>query len=56
MISNQVETNSLRRLFIENMKISNVIKDSANAYNTKTTIKFANKTLIRKKSKFDIRR
>ena len=34
-ILNQTETNLLRRLFIENVKISNIIKDFANVYNIK---------------------
>ena len=50
-ISNQTKTNSLRRLFIENVKISSIIKDFINVYNTKKTMKFANKTLIKKKIK-----
>ena len=47
-ILNQIKTNSLRRLFVKNVKISNIIKNLANVYNIKKTIKFANKTLIKK--------
>ena len=50
------KTNSLRRLFIENVKISNIIKNFINVYNIKKAIKFANKTLIIKKSKLDTHR
>ena len=38
------------------MKILNIIKDLANVYNTKKTMKFANETLIREKTKFNIYR
>ena len=50
---NQIETNSLRRLFIENVKISSIIKNFINVYNIKKAMKFANKTL---KKKSDTRR
>ena len=54
-ILNQIKINSLRRLFVENVKISNIIKDFANVYNIKRAMKLANKTLIKKKSKFNVR-
>ena len=47
-ILNQIKTNSLRRLFIINAKISNIIKNFANVYNIKRIMKLANKTLIKK--------
>ena len=56
MILNQIQTISLRRLFIINAEISNIIKDFVNVHNMKKAMKFANKTLIKEKSKFDIRR
>ena len=55
-ISNQIRTNTLRRLFIINAKISNIIKSFVNVYNMKRAMKFANKTLIKKKLKSNIRR
>ena len=53
---NQTKTNLLRRLFIINAKISSIIKNLANVYNIKKTMKLASKTLIKKKSKFNIYR
>ena len=43
-------------MFVENVKVSNIIKDFVNVYNMKKAIKFVNKTLIKEKLKSDIRR
>ena len=48
MILNQTKMNTLRRLFVINAKISNIIKNFANVYNMKRMMKFVNKTLIKK--------
>ena len=55
IILNQIKTNSLRRLFIENVRISSIINFFINVYNIKKAMKLVNKTLIKEKSKFDIR-